>query len=199
MIFARSPHAGFKSGLLACGLVLTLLVCFSGQRGLPPQEGILNFGKVSEVLYRGAQPDEAALKNLQRLGIKAIINLRMPGDVWKAEASAAQVHGIVYTNLPLRGLGRPADEQVKQVLALIETLPGPVFIHCEHGCDRTGTIVACYRIKHDQWTGAAALEEARKYGMSKWERGMRRFVLDFAKAISTVAPAPPAKIADTGK
>jgi protein-tyrosine phosphatase len=115
--------------------------------------------------------------------------------VWKLEESTAQENGLLYTNLPLRGLGRPADEQVKAVLALIETLPGPVFIHCEHGCDRTGTIVACYRIKHDQWTSTAALDEAKKFGMSKLERGMRRYVLDFAKSFSPATPPPPPKVA----
>jgi len=195
MIIALRQRAGLKFGLLTLGMLLSLAVCDGGQRGLPPQEGILNFGKVSDALYRGAQPDEAALENLKRLGIKAIINLRMPNDVWKEEASTAQTHGILYTNLPLRGLGRPTDEQVRKVLALIETLQGPVFIHCEHGCDRTGTIVACYRIQHDQWTSAAALAEARKFGMSKLERGMKKFVLDFAKTIPT--PASPAKVTAT--
>jgi len=151
-------------------------------RGLPTQQGILNFGKVSDTIYRGAQPDEAAIASLQRLGVKTIVNLRMPDDVWKGEETEARAHGILYTNLPLRGDGRPTDEQVHTVLKVIETLPGPVFIHCRHGCDRTGTIVACYRIKHDQWNGEKALTEAVHYGMSWLERGMKKYVADFARA-----------------
>jgi protein tyrosine/serine phosphatase len=72
---------------------------------------------------------------------------------------------------------------VSTLLTLIETLPAPVFIHCLHGCDRTGTIVACYRIKHHSWSSRTALEEARKYGLSKFERGMRNYILDFGKAL----------------
>src|SRR5258705_5296334 len=94
-------------------------------RGLPAQEGIVNFAKVSELIYRGAQPDAVGIQNLQRLGIKTIVDLRMPGDVWKAEDSEARAHGILHTNLPLHGFGRPADEQIKQILSLIETVPGP--------------------------------------------------------------------------
>jgi protein tyrosine/serine phosphatase len=154
---------------------------FAGQRGLPASEGILNFGKVSNTLFRGAQPDSDGIKNLAHLGVKTIINLRMPDDVWKPEASEAQANGILYTNVPLRGLGRPATGQITNLLALIQSLPGPVFIHCEHGCDRTGTIVACYRIQHDQWTMKDALLEANKYGLSRLERGMRKFIADFAK------------------
>jgi len=160
---------------------LTLLAAASqaAERGLPAQEGIGNFGLISEKLYRGAQPDESGVKNLQRLGVKLIINLRMPGDHWDHEAEAARACGITFTNVPMKGLSRPTETQVKTVLALIESSPGPVFVHCEHGCDRTGTIIACYRIRHDQWTSAAALAEAQRYGLSKWERGMRRYVLEF--------------------
>ena len=156
-------------------------------RGLPAQEGILNFGKVSDTVFRGAQPDAAGIASLKRLGVKTIVNLRMADDVWKGEETESRTHGIIYTNLPLRGVGRPTDEQVQAVLKVIETLPGPVFIHCQHGCDRTGTIVACYRIKHDQWQGEKALSEAVHYGMSWLERGMKRYVADFALASTQLA------------
>ena len=171
-----------KRVLLAFGWVFVMAVSAAEHRGLPPQEGIANFGKVNEGLYRGAQPDEPAIKNLKRLGIKTIINLRMTNEASKAEQPMARTNGISYTNVPIHGVGRPADEQVRKVLALIEALPGPVFVHCEHGCDRTGTIIACYRIKHDRWSPDTALREAARYGMSWLERGMRSYVLDFAKA-----------------
>ncbi len=172
------------------GLLLITTVSFRGQRGLPPNEGIPNFGQVNERLYRGAQPDELGIRNLKRLGVKLIINLRMPKEALKVEQDQAAANGIIYTNVPLAGVGRPTDAQVAKILSLIESSPSPVFVHCEHGCDRTGTIIACYRIQHDQWSGAAALQEAREYGMSKLERGMRSFVLDFAR--STNKPPSPA-------
>jgi len=153
-----------------------------GERGLPPQEGIANFGRIGDRLFRGAQPDGAGVKSLQRLGVKLIINLRMPGDALKTEEPEALACGITYTNIPLRGLGRPRDDDIKRILGLIEESSAPVFIHCEHGCDRTGTIIACYRIEHENWTTAAALEEARRYGMSPVERGMRQFVEQFGKS-----------------
>jgi protein tyrosine/serine phosphatase len=68
------------------------------------------------------------------------------------------------------------------LLALIETLPAPVFVHCRYGCDRAGTIIACYRIRHDHWSNEAALEEARKYGLSILEQGMISYIRTFGKA-----------------
>ena len=153
-------------------------------RGLRVTEGILNFGKVSERLYRGAQPDGNGLEHLKKLGVKLIINLREPGDDWKDEAVAASACGILYTNFPMNGFSRPKDEQVRQILALMESFSGPVFVHCQHGCDRTGTIVACYRIQHDRWSLALAMHEAERYGISRFEYLLRRYVHEFARAVN---------------
>ena len=161
----------------------------SGARGLPVSEGILNFGKVTDTLYRGAQPDVAGFDNLQRLGVKSVINLRMAGDAWKDELVTASAHGILYTNVPLPGFSRPNKADVDTILSLIDSMPGPVFIHCQHGCDRTGTIVACYRMRHDHWTLQKSLAEANQYGLSFFERGMKRFIAQFSKFLVQVQKA----------
>ena len=178
-----APSRGLAGVLwVACCCLMVMGVLAGEQRGVAPQYGIGNFGKVNEHLYRGAQPDAAGIRSLKELGIRTIINLRMTNDVLLAEAAEAQTNGIVYTNVPLAGLGRPTDVQVNTVLALIQKAEAPVFIHCEHGCDRTGTIIACYRIKHDHWSVEDALQEAEHYGMSKLERGMKRYIEDFGKS-----------------
>jgi len=173
--------------------IFAITVCFAGERGVPASCGVLNFGRVDDSVYRGGQPDEVGLEGLKQLGIKTIINLRMANDAFKTEAELARNHSMVYTNVPMTGIGRPSDEQINLVLSLIKTLPSPVFIHCQHGCDRTGTVIACYRIKHDAWSANSALQEAKRYGLSFFERGMRAYVLDFAKAIKPDAPTLTAK------
>ena len=178
-----------KWWLSLLGLSSVCWLCVAGERGLPSQEGIGNFGKVSNSLYRGAQPDEFGMQSLKRMGVKMIINLRMSGDCWKAEEALATSYGIGFTNVPFKGLGRPADKQVRMVLDMIQGSISPVFVHCQHGCDRTGTIIACYRIQHDGWSSDTALQEAGKYGMSKLERGMRRYVLDFGRQSKQFAAA----------
>ena len=179
---------GLRRNLLPALIVVSLMASFGlirSEDSHPKVAGITNFARVNDHLYRGAQPNADGIKSLARLGVKTIINLRMTNDVWSAEEAEARAAGITYTNVPMSGIGQPTDEQVLKVLSSIETAADPVFVHCQHGADRTGTIVACYRIRHDKWTSKQALQEAREHGMSPLEIGMKRYVADFAKSHKT--------------
>jgi protein tyrosine/serine phosphatase len=79
----------------------------------------------------------------------------------------------------MSGISRPKDEQIRQVLALLGSVSTPIFVHCQYGCDRTGTVIACYRILHDGWSSQLALREAERYGFSKFEGSMKRFIVEF--------------------
>ena len=165
---------------LAALLSIALFVgCFT--RGVAAANDIANFEQVNNELYRGAQPDLKAMQQLKVLGIKSIINLRMMNDVWKGEKGAATSVSMVYTNIPFAPLSAPTDAQIATVLAAIDAMPKPVFVHCQYGIDRTGLVIACYRIQHDHWPNSKALKEALVHGMSRFEVEMHNYIERFNK------------------
>jgi len=163
---------------VAAALLSVALLVGCATRGVPRKYGIPNFGKVNESLYRGGQPDADAIQQLSAMGIKSVVNLCM-ADAWEGEQDAARAASISYANIPLRSFAAPTDEQVANILAAISTMPQPVFVHCRRGCDRTGTIIACYRIQQEHWDNVSALKEAKSYGISCFEIGMRKYITHF--------------------
>ena len=160
--------------------VLTLLAGAAQAQDEQRYAELPNFHQVNQQLYRGAQPRAGGIRKLAGLGIKTIINLRGEDENSHAEQKEAEALGLRYFNVPLPGLGRPSNEQVERALQLINATENqPVFVHCHHGEDRTGTIVAIYRITHDGWTAEQAKTEAKHYGMSWAQVGMKDYISDY--------------------
>jgi uncharacterized protein (TIGR01244 family) len=145
----------------------------------PQVPGVANFHQVSDRVYRGAQPTEQGWKSLANLGVVTVIDLRREDEhSSKAEQQAVEAAGMHYVNVPMNGVVSPPPEKIAKVLALLNG-PGPVFVHCKRGADRTGTVVACYRIAHDHWDSKRALSEAKSYGMSIFQVGMKSYVRSY--------------------
>ncbi len=153
---------------------------------------IPRFHQVNDRVYRGGQPSDKDWAGLAKLGIKTVVDLRPSSEhSTVAEQRAVEAAGMHYINVPMHGVEAPSDENVAKVLALFNSdSDGPVFVHCRRGADRTGTVIACYRISHDHWQNPKALQEARSMGMSWVEIGMQRYVLEFVGArLMATAPA----------
>jgi len=139
-----------------------------------------NFHQVNAQLYRGGQPKMGGLQKLKELGVKTVVNLRGEDDHVRAEQTEARSLGLRYYTIAFPEFSKPKDKEVQRVLEIINAAENqPVFVHCHHGKDRTGTIVACYRISHDGWTAKQAKNEAHRYGLSWVEIGMKRYIDDY--------------------
>ena len=114
-----------------------------------------NLHKVSDTLYRGAQPDEAGMRRLQEMGVKTVINLR------SAHSDQDEIEGTTLTLVEIPWFPtKVRDEDVEAALRiLIDPERQPVFWHCKHGADRTGLINAVYRIIVQGWPRQAAIDE----------------------------------------
>jgi len=149
-------------------------------------EELPNFARVNERLYRGGQPRKDGTRKLAALGVNTIINLRDDDERALAEQAEAKAAGLRYFNVPFKTIGRPDDAEVAKVLSLIDAKEnGVVFVHCHKGEDRTGTIIALYRISHDNWTDEEAISEAKRFGMKFWQVGMRHYISDYYRTRST--------------
>ena len=139
-----------------------------------------NFHQVNSKLYRGAQPSAGGVQQLAGLGIKTIVNLRGRGEGVRKEEAEARAVGLRFFSVPLDRMGSPDDAEIDQVLSIIDSAENqPVFVHCKQGVDRTGMVIAIYRITHDGWSSEQAKAEANRYGMHPWERGMKNYIRDY--------------------
>jgi protein tyrosine/serine phosphatase len=164
--------------------ILMLLACVAllagcATRGFPPVATINNFDHVDKYVCRGAQPNAYGIEFLARVQhVTLVINLRNKGDTWDREPAICLSEGMKYAWVPLPGASAPSKESEELVQALIAleiANGGKVFIHCQHGCDRTGTAVACYEINRGV-KNDVALKEAKFYGLSPFETGMIEFI-----------------------
>jgi tyrosine-protein phosphatase SIW14 len=162
-------------------IAFTLLLFGLNQAQNESQEKALpNFHQVNANLYRGGQPKPEGIAQLKRMGIKTIVNLRDNDARAISEKSAAEAAGLRYFNLPLPTFNRPSDDAVKEALSLINAPDNqPVFVHCHRGSDRTGTVIAIYRIEHDGWTSDQARTEAKQYGLGMWQMSMKDYINDY--------------------
>jgi len=167
------------AAIFAFGFVLATFTAAQDQKEARYKE-LPNFHPVNSNLYRGGQPEIGGLEQLKKLGVKTIINLRDDDERARAEKAEAESMGFRYFNIPFASFDRPSDKAVDEVLKLIDTQENsPLFIHCKRGSDRTGTVIAIYRIEHDGWDGEKAKAEAKRYGMGFWQVGMKDYIHDY--------------------
>ena len=145
---------------------LVLLLVFSSATAQQEEaQPIRNFVRVNDQFCTGGQPKLEHLERLKAEGVKAIINLRSPGEHRAAEEEAkAKELGLRYFNIPVV-FGEPKDEQATEFLKLTDDPKNrPAFIHCTAAI-RVGAFWMIRRVLRDGWKLEAAEEEAKKIGL----------------------------------
>ncbi|MGZ3722924.1 MAG: fused DSP-PTPase phosphatase/NAD kinase-like protein [Bdellovibrionales bacterium] len=168
-------------------LIATILLVF-GTAAYANSE-IPNFITLSTEIYRGGRPTADGMIALKNLGVKTDLNLQ-GGDVqWDDPATAsfmawwepgetpeniakektiAEELQMNFVSIPLNAIATvsaQADADIDRALEILnDPSAQPVFIHCEHGKDRTGLVIALYRVKYQGYSVAAAHDEWRDSG-----------------------------------
>ena len=139
-----------------------------------------NFGRISDIYYRGAQPDGRGFADLAKLGIKTVIDLTADGRT--DEQAIVEHDGMKFYRIPLTTSDRPPDAAITRFLKLVsDPASQPVYVHCQGGRHRTGVMTAVYRMTHDSWTADQAVAEMEQYRFDRFPTHpkLKSFVFDY--------------------
>jgi tyrosine-protein phosphatase SIW14 len=156
-----------------------------------------NFGVINDGYYRGAQPKGDDYRDLAALGVKTVIDLTKDGR--DDEQGLVEAAGMTFHRIPMTTTDRPSDEAVAEFLSMVnDPANQPVYVHCQGGRHRTGTMTAVYRMTRDHWTAAQAYDEMKQFRFEGFpgHPELKDFVMHFTP--SPVAPALAASVAPPG-
>jgi tyrosine-protein phosphatase SIW14 len=132
-----------------------------------------NLYKLNDSIFRSEQPTAYGFSELCDLGIKSVLNLRLdqadhnPEKDCKFNCIQVKMDPDKFTY-----------EDVIKALKAIQKAPKPLLVHCFYGADRTGMILALYRVIYQKWNKADAIKEMVEggYGFHKSYKNMIDFI-----------------------
>lgn len=138
--------------------------------------GLNNVGRVAPGIYRGAQPGPEGYGTLKRLGIRTVIDLRTTEN----EQIQVEAAGMKAVAAPIEMTRKGLREKVDRVVMLMsDPANQPVYVHCRHGQDRTGIVVAAYRMSHDNWRLKDAEAEMQAFGFNDIWVNFKQFIRSY--------------------
>lgn len=138
--------------------------------------GLANAGRIAPGIFRGSQPAPEGYATLKKMGIRTVINLRTS----MSEKSEVEAAGMRSIEVPLEMSTDHLKEKVDRLVALMaDPANQPLFVHCRHGQDRTGIVVAAYRMKQQGWRLADAETEMQAFGFNDVWVNFKRFIRQY--------------------
>jgi protein tyrosine phosphatase (PTP) superfamily phosphohydrolase (DUF442 family) len=150
-------------------------------------KGVGDFAEVTPTLYRGSQPTHEGFKELAKMGIKIVVDVR--GTKRDGEGREVRKLGMQYVSIPWH-CPFPRDEVFARFLKLLRDHPGKkVFVHCRLGDDRDGMMIASYRMAIEAWSAEEAMQEMQTFGFTRAHHficpGLARYEKHFPEHLKT--------------
>jgi protein tyrosine/serine phosphatase len=167
--------------LLACGTTSSSTTRARPTHWAQPMLGadVANWHRVDEQLYRCGQPDRAGMRALAAQGVRTVVNLRS----WHSDRDEIAGTGMLLVEVPASAGSMDYADLVQALRAVVQA-EKPVAVHCWHGSDRTGAVVAAWRVAVSGWTPQQALDEmvAGGFGHSELFDNLRTLVAGLDRA-----------------
>jgi len=137
-------------------------------------DGVPNLHRLTLKLYRSEQPTALGMRNLEKLGIRTVINLR----AFNSDVDELRGTSLRAVHVPVHTWHLETEDIVAVIRELRHPENGPFLIHCQHGADRTGLMSAMYRMLEQNWSAEDALKELMDggYGYHSLWRNIKRYV-----------------------
>ena len=116
-------------------------------------EELENCYQVDKKLFRCGQPDQKAFDLLKAGGINEVLNLRQYHSDERYQTDGVTLHRLKWAT------GKVTEQDIIDALSIINQAKGSLMVHCWHGADRTGTVIAAYRIVFQDWSKQQAIDE----------------------------------------
>jgi len=156
----------------------TLIFCSFAQKSTDISKIVemKNIHKVDEDLYRSSQPNKEEFRELEKAGITEVLNLRrLHSDNNEAVGTDIKLHWVKSNAGILR------EKHLLNALRIIKNREGNMLVHCKHGSDRTGAVIAMYRIVFQNWTKEDAIDE-----MKNGDYGFHRIYFNISRLIMSI-------------
>ncbi len=154
--------------------------------------GLPNLHRVSDSLYRSAQPTAEGMREARALGIKTVVNLRS----LHSDRGALAGTGLGYVHLHVKAWHPEVEDVIAFLKVVTDPARTPVLVHCQHGADRTGLMVAVYRVVVQGWRVEEAIAEMKGggFGYHRVWKNLPKFLrrLDWDRLRRVIRPAAPA-------
>ena len=140
------------------------------------------FKRLNPGYIRGSQPAKGGLSVLQKLGVKAVVDLRSSYDHSSDIGEAARMAGLNYYWVPTSVWDPPSDEVTNRFISIVtDSANLPVYVFCADGLNRVGEMSAVYRIANDDFTVDEALKELDESGFNPYYWSLRNYVWTWAR------------------
>ena len=142
-----------------------------------------NFREVAPDIYRSGLISEEATPLLKEVGVKTVLSFDNNLKRARREEEFLKRVGIKFVSMPWSGWDYPKDETIEKAIVLLESSQErPILVHCKQGQERTGVVVACWRIAHQNWPVKEAYREMKSCGFRSGRYGhLKDYVYQYAR------------------